>query len=43
MGLMDHLVEFRNRFVISAIAIAVAMVGGFFLTDLVFDLSLIHI
>lgn len=38
MGLMDHLVEFRNRFVISAIAIAVAMVGGFFLTDLVFDL-----
>lgn len=35
---MDHLVEFRNRFVISVIAIAVAMVAGFFLTDTVFDL-----
>ncbi len=35
---MDHLVEFRNRFVISTIAIVLAMVVGFVVSDAVFDL-----
>lgn len=38
MRLMDHLVEFRNRFVISSIAIAVAMIVGFIVSDWIFDL-----
>lgn len=38
MRLVDHLIEFRNRFIICAIAIVVAMVGGWFLTEPGFDL-----
>lgn len=37
MSLVEHLVEFRNRFIIAAIAIIVGMVGGFILTNAVFD------
>ncbi|KAB1644263.1 twin-arginine translocase subunit TatC [Gulosibacter chungangensis] len=38
MRLVEHLIEFRNRLIISAIAIAIGMVAGFFLTDIVLDL-----
>jgi sec-independent protein translocase protein TatC len=37
MRLADHLIEFRNRFIICALAIIVAMIGGFLLTDFAFD------
>ena len=37
MGLGAHLLELRKRIVISALAIVVAMVGGWFLSDLVWD------
>ncbi|KAB1650194.1 twin-arginine translocase subunit TatC [Pseudoclavibacter endophyticus] len=37
MPLMAHLVEFRNRFIISAIAVVLGMIGGFLLTEVVFD------
>lgn len=37
MRLGDHLVEFRNRFLICIVAIVVAMIGGFLLTDLAFE------
>ncbi|MGO2111969.1 MAG: twin-arginine translocase subunit TatC [Pseudoclavibacter sp.] len=37
MTLMAHVVEFRNRFIISAIAIIIGMIGGFLLTGIVFD------
>jgi len=37
MRLADHLIEFRNRFLICAVAIIVAMVGGFLLTDAAFE------
>lgn len=37
MRLAEHLIEFRNRLVISAIGIVAGMVGGFFLTDFVFN------
>ncbi|SJM52805.1 twin-arginine translocase subunit TatC [Gulosibacter sp. 10] len=38
MRLADHLIEFRNRFIICAIAVVIAMIGGFLLTDLVLDI-----
>lgn len=38
MRLVEHLIEFRNRLIISGIAIAIGMVAGFFLTDIVLDL-----
>lgn len=38
MRLVDHLIEFRNRLIFSAIGIAIGMVAGFFLTDIVLDL-----
>lgn len=37
MRLGEHLVEFRNRLVVSIIAIVVGMIGGFLLTGPVFD------
>ncbi len=37
MSLAQHLVELRKRLTICAIAIVVAAVGGFFLSDFVFD------
>lgn len=37
MSLSGHLVEFRNRLIISAIAIALALVAGWFLSDWVWD------
>ena len=37
MPLVAHLVEFRNRFIISAIAVVLGMVGGFVLSGPVFD------
>lgn len=37
MGLVEHLVEFRNRLVISVIAIVIGAVIGFLLTDAVFN------
>lgn len=37
MTLGEHLVEFRNRLIISAIAIAVGLVAGWFLSDWVWD------
>ncbi|WP_308471359.1 MULTISPECIES: twin-arginine translocase subunit TatC [unclassified Pseudoclavibacter] len=38
MRLAEHLIEFRNRLIISAIGIVLGMVGGFLLTDWVFNL-----
>lgn len=38
MRLADHLIEFRNRFIASAIAIVIAMVFGFLLTNQVLEL-----
>lgn len=37
MSFVEHLVEFRNRFFIAAIAIVLGMVGGFMLSTPVFD------
>jgi sec-independent protein translocase protein TatC len=37
MRLAEHLIEFRNRLIISAIGIVIGMVGGFLLTDWVFN------
>lgn len=37
MRLAEHLIEFRNRLIISAIGIVLGMVGGFLLTDWVFE------
>lgn len=37
MRLAEHLVEFRNRFIVAAIAVILGMVGGFMLTGPVFD------
>lgn len=38
MRLAEHLIEFRNRLIIAAIGIVLGMVGGFLLTDWVFNL-----
>ncbi|WP_258071039.1 twin-arginine translocase subunit TatC [Pseudoclavibacter sp. RFBG4] len=38
MRLAEHLIEFRNRLIVSAIGIVLGMVGGFLLTDWVFNL-----
>lgn len=38
MSLVEHLVEFRNRFIIAAIAVIIAMIGGFLLSEPVIDL-----
>ncbi|QYM77243.1 twin-arginine translocase subunit TatC [Leucobacter luti] len=38
MSLGDHLVEFRKRLMYSAIAIAIALVAGWLLSDLVWDM-----
>lgn len=38
MSLVEHLVEFRNRFIVSAIAVIVGMVGGFVLSEPVIGL-----
>jgi sec-independent protein translocase protein TatC len=38
MSLGDHLVEFRKRLLIAAIAIVLAMVAGWFLSDWVWDM-----
>ncbi len=43
MSLGDHLVEFRKRLMIAAIAIAVALVAGWFLSDWVWDMLRIPI
>lgn len=37
MPLVAHLVEFRNRFIFSAIAVVLGMVGGFLLSNFVLD------
>lgn len=37
MSLAQHLIEFRNRFIIAALAIAVGAVAGWFLSDWVWD------
>lgn len=37
MRLAEHLIEFRNRFVVAAIAVLLGMIGGFLLTEPVFD------
>ena len=38
MRLAEHLIEFRNRLIISAIGIALGMIGGYLLTDFVLGL-----
>ncbi len=38
MRLAEHLIEFRNRLIISAISIVLGMVGGYLLTDWVMSL-----
>ncbi|WP_449283322.1 twin-arginine translocase subunit TatC [Leucobacter sp.] len=38
MSLGEHLIEFRNRLIISAIAIAIGLVAGWFLSDWVWDM-----
>lgn len=38
MGLAEHLIEFRNRFIICLIAIFIGMVGGFILSSPALDL-----
>ena len=38
MGIADHLIEFRNRFIICLIAIALGMVAGFLLSSPALDL-----
>lgn len=38
MGLADHLIEFRDRFIICLVAVVIAMIAGFFLTGPALDL-----
>lgn len=38
MRFVEHLIEFRNRLIVCAIAIVIGMIGGFLLTDSALDL-----